>query len=121
MSVFQYLVVVLLAVLATATLRAAVGGGVRKRVAAFWLLVWIGAGVATIWPQSTAVTARALGIGRGADLVMYTSVFMSLTGFFYVYTRFRRLDRAFTLLVRQLAIDHPILPDDEARARDKQG
>ena len=52
---------------------------------------------------------------------MYTSVFMSLAGFFYVYTRFRRLDRAFTLLVRQLAIEHPILPDDRANARDKQG
>jgi hypothetical protein len=107
---FQYLVIVLLAGLVTATLRAALGGGVRKRVAAFFLLVWFVAGVAAIWPGTTVRAARALGIGRGADLVLYCSVFASMSGFFYVYARFRRLDRALTQLVRQLAVEHPVVP-----------
>jgi hypothetical protein len=77
-------------------------------VAVFWLLVWATAGVAALWPRTTMVVARALGIGRGADLILYCSVFVMLIGFFYVYTRFRKLDRAFTLLVRELAIEHPI-------------
>jgi hypothetical protein len=120
MSGFQYLVSALLVVLVYLTLRAAVRGGIRRRIAAFWLLVWITAGVAALWPQSTLLAARALGIGRGADLVMYCSVLAMLAGFFYIYTRFRRLDRAFTLLVRRLAIEHPLLPPGEAKREGKE-
>ena len=111
MSGFQYLVVALLLLLATLTVRAAVRGGIRKRIATFWMLVWSAVGVTSLWPQSTAIAARALGIGRGADLVLYCTVLATLIGFFYIYTRFRRLDRALTLLVRRLAIDNPVLPD----------
>jgi hypothetical protein len=108
MNAFQYLAGALMLVLVVTTLRGAMRGGIRKRVAVFWLLVWAGAGVAAMWPRSTMLVARALGIGRGADLILYSSVFVMLIGFFYVYTRFRKLDRAFTLLVRELAIEHPI-------------
>ena len=112
MNIFQYLVIALLLALMAATLRATISGGVRKRVASFWLLVWTVAGIAAIWPNSTVYLARALGIGRGADLVLYCSVFASLAGFFYVYTRFRRIDRSLTLLVRQLAVENPVQPTD---------
>ena len=120
MSVFQYLVSALLVALVYLTLRAAVRGGIRRRVAAFWLLVWIAAGTAALWPQGTLLAARALGIGRGADLVMYCSVLAMLAGFFYIYTRFRRLDRAFTLLVRRLAIENPLLPPSAVEAPAKR-
>jgi hypothetical protein len=43
--------------------------------------------------------------------VLYSSVLAMLVGFFYIYTRFRRMDRSLTLLVRRLAVDHPLLPD----------
>lgn len=111
MNGFQYLVGALLTLLFVITARAGMRGGVRKRIASFWMLVWIAAGVATLWPRSTVLVARALGIGRGADLILYCSVFVMLIGFFYTYTRFRRLDRALTLLVRQLAIENALTPD----------
>jgi small membrane protein len=111
MSGFQYLVVALLVLLTVATVRAAMRGGIRKRVATFWLLVWASVGVAALWPRGTLLVARALGIGRGADLVMYCSVLAMLIGFFYIYTRFRRMDRSLTLLVRRLAIEHPLPPE----------
>jgi hypothetical protein len=110
MTGFQYLVVALLSLLIYATIRAALRGGVRKRIATFWMLVWLGGGVSVLWPAGTVMVARALGIGRGADLVLYCSSFATLAGFFYIYTRFRRLDRALTVLVRQLAVDNPMLP-----------
>ncbi len=115
MNVFQYIAIGLLGLLAWATVRAALGGGVRKRVAAFWLSVWLSAAAIAIWPKATVPVARALGIGRGADLVLYASAFASLVGFFYVYTRFRRMDREMTLLVRQLAVEHPLLPKDDRK------
>jgi hypothetical protein len=114
MNGFQYLVGALLLFLVVITLRAGMRGGVRKRIAGFWILVWIAAGVAALWPRSTVLVARALGIGRGADLILYCSVFAMLIGFFYIYTRFRRLDRALTMLVRQLAIEHALTPDAKA-------
>ncbi len=110
MTAFQYIVVGLSVLACWATLRSAMRGGIRKRIAGFWLLVWITVGTTMIWPEATAYVARRLGIGRGADLVMYVSVLTMLVGFFYVYTRFRRLDRTITLLVRRLAVDNPVLP-----------
>jgi small membrane protein len=119
MNVFQYLVVALLLLLAYATLRAGLRGGIRKRMAAFWLLIWISAGVTAIWPRTTVLVAKFLGIGRGADLVMYSSVLVTLIGFFYIYTRFRRMDRSLTLLVRKLAIENPVLPAGRTQDADK--
>ena len=120
MNVFQYLVLLLLLLLAFATLRAGLRGGVRKRMAVFWLTIWISGAIVAIWPRATVVVARYLGIGRGADLVLYSSVLVTLVGFFYIYTRFRRMDRALTLLVRRLAIDNPVLPEPRPQGEAKQ-
>jgi len=110
MNAFQYLMLTSMVVLATVTLRSGLRGMIRKRIALFWLLVWGGSVVAVVWPQSTAIAARALGIGRGTDLVLYLSVIAMLTGFFYVYGRFRRMDRQMTELVRRLAVEHAQAP-----------
>lgn len=113
MNVFQGLVLMLFSLLTAVTLSAAFRGSVRKRIAFLWLTIWTLGAVAIIWPRSTVVVARSLGIGRGADLLLYVSVLLMLVGFFYVYGRFRRLDRQITVLVRRLAIDNA---EKEARA-----
>jgi hypothetical protein len=120
MNGFQGLVLALLVVLAFATMRAAVRGGVRKRIATFWMLIWLGTGIGVLWPRSTVLAARALGIGRGADLVLYCTAFAMLGGFFYIYTRFRRLDRQITVLVRRLAVEHPLLPGGAGAETDSE-
>ncbi|MGD8859785.1 MAG: DUF2304 domain-containing protein [Myxococcales bacterium] len=110
MNAFQYLVLLLLLVLGLQTLRGVLRGQMRKRIALFWLLIWSGAAVVVSAPRLTIVVARFVGIGRGADLVLYASVLLTLVGFFYIYTRFRRLDRQITLLVRRLAVENPSQP-----------
>ena len=115
MNAFQYIVLILLAVLLALTVRGTTRGQMRKRIALFWILVWGVSGITLAWPQTTIMAARAVGIGRGTDLVMYCAVLAMLVGFFYVYTRFRRLDRQITLLVRKLAIDAPQLPEGDDR------
>lgn len=104
MNGFQILALTALVMLLIVTVHKAARGGIRKRIATLWLMVWGAAGTALVWPQSTALVARALGIGRGADLILYCTVVATMVGFFYVYTRFRRLDRQLTLLVRRLAV-----------------
>jgi hypothetical protein len=76
----------------------------RPRVTFLWLLVWILSGIAIADPSIAVVAARAVGVGRGADLVFYFNVLMTLMGFFVVYLRQRKLDRHITVLVRELAL-----------------
>ena len=79
-------------------------GWATRRESLIWALVWLVAGGAIIWHDVTSVIARALGIGRGADLVLYCAVVVMMVGFLMVYVRMRRIRRELTLLVRELAI-----------------
>ena len=110
MNVFQGLTLMLFSLLAAVTLSAGMRGLVRKRIVTFWIAIWTLGAVAIVWPRSTVLVARWFGIGRGADLLLYVSVLLMLVGFFYVYARFRRLDRQITLLVRRLAIENAQRP-----------
>ena len=105
MNLFQGLTLALFLGLALITLSAAMRGA-RKRVVAFWMSIWLLGAASITWPHATAIVAHRLGIGRGADLLLYVSVLAMVVAFFYVYTRFRRLDRQITLLVRRLAIQN---------------
>ncbi|HUO87278.1 MAG TPA: DUF2304 domain-containing protein [Thermoanaerobaculia bacterium] len=86
-----------------------------------WVVLWSAAGLAIAFPESTAVVARFLGIQRGADLVFYCGILGTMTGFFLVYSRLRRLEREITLLTRRLALReagaHPPPADGEATSR----
>ena len=75
-----------------------------------WLMLWAVAGIAIAQPELTVVVAQALGIRRGADLVMYSGVLASLVGFFAVFVRIRRLEGTITEVVRQIAIDRATNP-----------
>jgi hypothetical protein len=75
----------------------------RSRVSFLWLFLWILSAVALAKPSLAVMAAKAMGVGRGADLIFYSNVLVTLTGFFIVYLRQRRLDRQVTILVRELA------------------
>lgn len=104
MNVFQVLSLVAVAAMFVATLAAFVRSGFVRRDALAWCLAWAAAGVAIAWPQLTASVARMLGIGRGADLVLYCAVVVMMIGFLMVYTRLRQVRRDLTLVVRNLAL-----------------
>ena len=104
MNLFQTLALIAIAALFVLTLVAAVRGWATRRDALLWALLWLVAGVAIMWPGVTKVIANALGIGRGADLVLYCAVVVMMIGFLMVYVRLRRIRREMTLLVRELAI-----------------
>ncbi|RME36136.1 MAG: DUF2304 domain-containing protein [Planctomycetota bacterium] len=121
---FQVVALTAVAVLFLLTLAAAWRGWISKRDGVLWSIVWVAAAAALIFPKLTSIIARALGIGRGADLLLYCSVVVMMVGFLMVYVRLRRLRRDMTLLVRQLAlrdahIEEPKTPpaEDEKRER----
>ena len=111
MTTFQLIALPLFSVLALSSLVQVIRGRGRRRVALAMALVWIVAGLAIAFPESTTAVARWLGIGRGADLVTYllASAFMATTVYFY--HRYRQLSTELTKLVRHVAIAEAESPD----------
>ena len=103
MDPFQILALIVIGVCFLVTLAAAFRGAVVRRDGMVWALVWLAAAGAIIWPGVTRIVARALGIGRGADLVLYCAVVVMLIGFLMTYSRLRRLQQDLTTVVRHLA------------------
>ena len=104
MNGFQILILTVLAGLAIATIVSAWRNWLSIGLAILLFVMWTGGAVLAIRPATATDIARLLGIGRGADLVLYCSVLLMLVGFFMVYIRIRRLRANLTELVREIAI-----------------
>jgi len=80
-----------------------------RKVSKYWFFVlcvfWIGVAVVAITPDTTGIIAEAVGVGRGADLLVYIGVVV----LFYVVHRLllkqQQLSDEITELVRQAAIE----------------
>ncbi len=83
-----------------------------------WLVLWTGAAAVIMFPMSTVILARILGIGRGADLVLYTSLIVTLYLLFRLHVRLEQVNREVTQIVRALALREGTLrhsEDDQER------
>jgi small membrane protein len=61
--------------------------------------------VLIIFPDITNDIAHRLGVGRGADLVFYTSILIFWFVILKLYARIRRMEQMMTKLVRKDALD----------------
>ena len=66
-------------------------------------LVILGA-VAVVVPETADNVAHFVGVGRGADFVMYVSIISIFFVLVHYYTKFVELQRQVTELTRELAI-----------------
>jgi hypothetical protein len=103
-NAFQVLGLSLLALFTAVTLAAVLRNELSRGPAAAWIMLWLAAATAIAWPEITIIVAHAMGIQRGADLVFYGAVLATFAGFFIVFARLRRIDRALTRIVREIAI-----------------
>ncbi len=71
----------------------------------FWFLFWILVAVVILLPQTTSILASKLGIGRGADLVIYVAIVFIFYIIFKIYVRLDKTDREITELVRKISIE----------------
>ncbi|MBI2482555.1 DUF2304 domain-containing protein [Candidatus Uhrbacteria bacterium] len=69
-----------------------------------WLMLWSAVAVVAIVPDMTSRIAGVLGIGRGADVVVYTAIVLLLVLVLRLSVRIEQLDRAITRVVRELAL-----------------
>lgn len=73
-----------------------------RRVAMLLLLV-MGA-LSVLFPSAVTAAANAVGVGRGADLVLYTLVIVSLFSWISIYRRMQDLEDRLVTLARLCAI-----------------
>ena len=65
-----------------------------------WLVFWLCLGVAFFVPQQLTKLANLLGIGRGADLVLYLAVVVVFYLMFRIFARLEKMERGITKVVR---------------------
>ena len=105
MTPFQYISIILLAAMFARELLGFWRGGyplVSPR--GLRTLVWLAAIVCIARPDLVQSCAEMAGIDRGADFVFYLFVLAFLGVTFYFYSRFVRMQRHMTQLVRHIAI-----------------
>ncbi len=104
MSTFQIATLPLLVGLIIGTAVVTARHRIAVRAGFAWMFLWIAAAVAIAVPDVLVRLAHLLGIGRGADLVLYLSILFMFVSMFLIYLRFRRTDEEITRIVRHLAI-----------------
>jgi hypothetical protein len=104
MTFFQTIFVPLCSLMALLMLARALRGRVSRRNGLFWTIVWATAALFIATPSSTTTVARWLGIGRGADLVLYVATLSGLAASVYFYMQHRTLEALVTGLIRREAL-----------------
>ena len=88
-------------------------GELSKKGVLLWSLFWIAAAIVVLVPNSTAYFAELVGIGRGADLVVY----VALAGVFFIIFRLmvkiEMLNRDITKLTRRISLTDTDLVKEE--------
>lgn len=81
-----------------------------RLVSAMLGLVAVVALVFVWFPELTNTIANAVGIGRGADLILYFWLLASMLVAFNLHLKCRQLSHDLTLMARRMALDRPIVP-----------
>lgn len=75
------------------------------------LLFFVAAASSVFFPQAWTWVANLVGIGRGADLLLYAFVLVFLSYLVTTHRRFRQLEAQNTELARKLALLDVRIPD----------
>lgn len=86
-----------------------VGGRFRKRTINMvallaWGVLWVLVAAVAVQPEFASRIADLLGIGRGADVVVYSAIVLLLALVFRLSVRIEQLDRDITKVTRTLAL-----------------
>ena len=105
MSIIQILIIVFALFAVTRTVLQFKKGAVSRHWLLFWMLFWVGAGTVAALPQTADTLARIVGVGRGADVVIYLSLIVIFYLIFRLYVKIEQVESEITRLVRKLSMD----------------
>ncbi len=69
-----------------------------------WILFWVSACAVVIWPDATFYFSNKLGIGRGADLIVYLALVLLFFLVFRLLISVEKQRREITVLTRLLSL-----------------
>lgn len=69
-----------------------------------WSLFWILATAVVVVPNSTFILAKILGVGRGADAIVYLSLAIIFFLIFKLFVRLDKMEKQITKIVRTDAL-----------------
>ncbi len=78
-----------------------------------WLIFWLVAGVIVVWPEATSYLARLLGVGRGADVIVYFSLILIFYFIFYFTVKLKLIERNIAKIVRKISLE-----DEDIESKD---
>lgn len=70
-----------------------------------WIFFWVAAFVILLKPDFSYYLAHILGVGRGADAVMYVSLAVIFFIIFRLFVRLEKIERDITKIVRKISLD----------------
>lgn len=70
----------------------------------FWMAVWITGLVFLFFPDFLSGFAKFVGIGRGVDVLLYTSIVVIFYLIFRVYVKLDDIEKQITALTRIIAL-----------------
>lgn len=73
--------------------------------AATWFIMWLIILIVFWYPESTSYLATSLGIGRGADLIIYAAILVMFYMLFRMYLRVDKINAEITKVVRKVGIE----------------
>jgi len=103
--VIQFLLLAILIAALLLTWRRTKQNALSRRAAILWSLLWIAGGIVVMLPDVANLFANLVGVGRGADAILYVSVLLIVYLLFRVFLRLDRMERDLTKLVRRIALD----------------
>jgi small membrane protein len=81
-------------------------GKVRFTELLFWSFVWLTASVAVLFPGVLTSFANLLGVGRGADLLIYFSIIVLFYLIFRLNIMVENLQNDISKVVREVALQN---------------
>ena len=92
-------------------------GSIGKFGIFFWLILWVGVGFFTWWPNLSDKIANSVGVSRGVDALIYISIVALFYAIFRIYIKLEFIERELTSLVRNIAIKEEIINQKDLREK----
>ncbi len=79
-------------------------GILTSRDVIFWVGFWFVVGIIILLPDTTSFLAELVGVGRGADLIVYLSIVLIFYIIFQMTIKIEKIERNITKVVRTVAM-----------------
>jgi len=102
-----FIQILLIAIAAFASAKAVLGfrrGQMPAAHMAAWLAFWLAVAAVVLRPEAASRLADLLGVGRGADVIVYVGLAASFYLLFKLFAKIESLERQLTKLVRALSL-----------------